>query len=101
MRTLKTEFSKNGMNYKILGRTEKYYLAEVKSQENPNSKYPYYEVGRIIIFGGRQINGRDIDKSEVLIGNEDFGKDPKGLEGFYNMANKQKAFDMFEQSKTT
>jgi hypothetical protein len=99
MKTLKTEIKKNGMIYKIIDRTKSYYLAEVRSQENPNSLYPHYEVGRIIYNPAGKIKGSEVGNSETLIGNDGFGKDPKGIEGCYNFHGREMAFESFKKAQ--
>jgi hypothetical protein len=73
MKTLPTEFNKNGMKYRIIDRSETRYLAEVYSLESGN--LGAYETGRILRHEGFKIGGRDVEAGENIIGNEAFGKD--------------------------
>ena len=77
METLKTEFVKNDINYKIIERSESRYFAELSSTFSGN--VIGYETGRIVRTNGGKatMGGKDVvfKPSENIVSNEQFGKD--------------------------
>ena len=77
MKTLKEEFKKNDMLYKILERTKNFYFAELRSTET--GRVVSYESGRIVVKKQRIIKGKIIEANEAIVSNEQFGKHPADM----------------------
>lgn len=97
MKKLKTEFSKNKMQYRILERSKNYYFAEVRSTETGN--IVAYESGRIISHSGYKIHGNKVEPGEHMVGNNEFGRHDADYSA--NVKNKEKALKIFKQFSAT
>jgi len=93
MKALPQTFRKNGMVYSILERSTKYYFAKVVPAEYPETKYPEYESGRIVIRPDREIFGRLVEGSENIISNEHFGRHPSEI----SSRNREKIYSVFRR----
>ena len=89
------EFNKNGVHYKIIDRSEGYYLAEVSSIDT--GTIHTIEVGRIMIGQPNEFMGK-VEAFEYIVGNEAFGSDALGIEGAFNCGN-DKGRMAFERCK--
>jgi len=70
--TLNETFRKNGLVYKLLGRTAKAALFELKL---PTGEVSGYEVCRIHLRRACMLNGREYPEAEVTPSNSEFGDD--------------------------
>ena len=68
MRTLKTQFRKNGLDYTLLKRTNKIALFQL----GPSSLPDGYEVCRIYIMRPHKAFGVDFEESEIISSNDQF-----------------------------
>lgn len=68
METLKETFRKNGLNYKLLDRTDKVAVYELKI-----GTVVGYEVCKIYFNKARTLWGKDLPESESVPSNEQFG----------------------------
>lgn len=74
MKTLKTHFSKNGLDYTFLKRTNKIALFQLGLSACPDG----YEVYRIYIMKPYRAFGVDFEESEIISSNDQFFKDGSG-----------------------
>ena len=92
MKILKTQFSKNGLDYTLLKRTDKIALFQLGHLPNPDG----YEVCRIYIMRPHKAFGVDFEESEIITSNDQFLTDGSGsfrsldraLKHFDNLSNK-------------
>jgi hypothetical protein len=89
MKKLETTFSKNGIDYETIKRTEKVGLFKLTL----DNEHVGWEVARIIQNDARTIAGVDIEAGESIVGNEAFGSD--GSKAFFPMY-EEKANDYFD-----
>ena len=87
MRTLKTQFRKNGLDYTLLKRTNKIALFQL----GPSSLPDGYEVCRIYIMRKHKAFGIDFEESEVITSNDQFYADGSGA--FRSLDRALKHFD--------
>ncbi len=71
METLKSEFRKNGIDYRLLDRTAVAALFELRCE----GEVCGYEVAKIIIQPAQTLYGKDYPEKEVLPSDELFGKE--------------------------
>lgn len=97
MNTLKTEFVKNDMHYKILERSKHFYFAELSSTDS--GVVVAYESGRIVSYKSGKIKKEDrtfeVDAGESIIGNSQFGK--HDVDRAYTVNNKEKCYQYFKK----
>ncbi|MGV8139462.1 MAG: hypothetical protein AB2L20_30060 [Mangrovibacterium sp.] len=96
MKLLNTDFRKNGMEYRIIKRSQTRYIAEIDGR--------WLETGRIIVkkprtvsFEGRQVV---LKERESIPDNEHFGKDPARCEKCMRVNNREKIEAYFDQGNT-
>jgi hypothetical protein len=87
MKTLKTQFRKNGIDYTLLKRTDKIALFKLGPSSDPDG----YEVCRIYIMRPHKAFGIDFEESEIITSNDQFLTDGSG--SFRNLDNAQKHYD--------
>jgi hypothetical protein len=87
MKTLKTEFRKNELDYTLLKRNDKVALYQIGPTEYPDG----YEVSRIYIMRPHKAFGVDFEESEIISSNDQFLFDGSGA--FRNLDNALKHFD--------
>ena len=87
MKILKTQFKKNGLDYKLLKRTDKIALFQIGHTSYPDG----YEVCRIYIMRPHKAFGVDFAESEVISSNDQFLTDGSG--SFRNLENALKHYD--------
>jgi len=78
MEKLKEVFRKNGLDYRLLDRTEKVALFE---QKLPTGEMAGYEVCKIHIMKACVMHGKDYPEAEITPSNERFGFD--GSKAFF------------------
>ena len=74
MKILKPQFSKNGLDYNLLKRTDKIVLFQLGHLPNPDG----YEVCRIYIMRPHKAFGVDFEESEIITSNDQFYADGSG-----------------------
>lgn len=74
MRILKIHFSKNGLEYTLMKRSDKIALFQLGPTEYPDG----YEVCRIYIMRPHKAFGVDFEESGVISTNDQFFKDGSG-----------------------
>ncbi len=74
MKTLKTHFSKNGLDYTLIKRNEKVALFRLGPESYPDG----YEVSRIYILPTHNAFGVEFEESEVISSNSQFFEDGSG-----------------------
>lgn len=96
MEKLKETFQKNGMEYRIIKRSETRYIAEINGR--------WLETGRIIVkkpktvfFGERQVV---LGERESIPDNEHFAKDPAKCEKCMRSTQKEKIEEYFHRGNT-
>ena len=89
------EFGKNGMWYKVIDRNEHYYLAEVYNEKG--GCVVSIECGRLLVSEGSGMLAL-MGQWEHIPGNEQFGRDPHGLELCFPPKDRNKAMDVFSSS---
>ena len=87
MRTLKTQFRKNGLDYTLLKRTNKIALFQL----GPSSLPDGYEVCRIYIMRKHKAFGVDFEESEIITSNDQFYADGSGA--FRSLVDALKHYD--------
>jgi hypothetical protein len=87
MKTLKTQFRKNGLDYRLLKRTDKIALFQLGPSSDPDG----YEVRRIYIMRPHKAFGVDFEESEIISSNDQFLFDGSG--SFRNLDNALKHYD--------
>ena len=87
MKTLKTHFSKNGLDYTLLKSTDKIALFQLGLSACPDG----YEVCRIYIMKPHQAFGVDFEESKKISSNDQFIKDGSG--SFRTLDNALKHFE--------
>ena len=87
MKTLKTEFRKNGLDYTLIKRTDKIALFQLGFLPDPDG----YEVCRIYIMRPHKAFGVDFEESEVISTNDQFFTDGSGA--FRSLDNALKHYD--------
>ncbi len=87
MRQLPEQFSKNGLNYRLVMRNDKVALYELTWGGDCCG----WEVARIFTYGERAINGRTIEAAEALPSNEMFGMEGKltKSQAFHSLSRKK------------
>ena len=68
MKTLKTQFRKNGLDYTLLKRNDKIALFQLGLSAYPDG----YEVCRIYIMRKHKAFGVDFEESEIITSNDQF-----------------------------
>ena len=86
MKILKTQFSKNGLDYTLLKRTDKIALFQLGFLPDPDG----YEVCRIYIMRPHKAFGIAFEESEIITGNDQFLTDGSG--SFRTLDSAQKHF---------
>lgn len=71
MKTLPTEFSKNGFNYKLIERNS---VAAIYSQSS-EGRINGYEVIKVKVFPEREVMGKKVEAGEYYPGSEKWGTD--------------------------
>jgi len=84
MKTLKTEFRKNGLDYTLLKRIDKIALFLLGPSSDPDG----YEVCRIYIMRPHKAFGINFEEAEVISTNDQFLSDGSG--SFRNLNNAMK-----------
>ncbi len=74
MKTLKTHFSKNGLDYTLIKRNEKVALFRLGPESYPDG----YEVSRIYILLPHKAFGVEFEESEIISSNSQFLQDGSG-----------------------
>ena len=87
MKSLKTHFSKNGLDYTLLKRTDKIALFQLGLSSYPDG----YEVCRIYIMRKHKAFGIDFEESEIISSNDQFYADGSG--SFRSLDNALRHFD--------
>jgi hypothetical protein len=87
MKTLKTSFSKNGLDYTLMKRTDKIALFQLGPSIAPDG----YEVCRMYIMRPHKAFGVDFEESEIISSNDQFMTDGSG--SFRNLDNAFRHFD--------
>lgn len=87
MKTLKTHFSKNGLDYTLLKRTDKIALFQLGPSIAPDG----YEVCRIYVMRPHKAFGVDFEESEKISSNDQFMADGSG--SFRTLDNALRHFD--------
>jgi hypothetical protein len=87
MKTLKTQFRKNCLDYTLLKRTDKIALFQLGFSFSPDG----YEVCRIYIMRPHKAFGIDFEESEIISSNDQFLFDGSG--SFRNLDNALKHYD--------
>ena len=88
MKTLKTQFRKNGLDYTLHKRNDKIALFQLGLSAYPDG----YEVCRIYIMRKHKAFGVDFEESEIISSNDQFLTDGSG--SFRNLDNALRHFDM-------
>lgn len=87
MKTLKKQFSKNGLDYTLLKRNDKIALFQLGLSTDPDG----YEVSRIYIMRKHKAFGVDFEEAEVISTNNQFIADGSG--SFWSLDKAMKHFD--------
>ena len=87
MKTLKTHFSKNGLDYTLLKRNDKIALFQLGPSIAPDG----YEVCRIYIMRPHKAFGVNFEESEKISSNDQFMADGSG--SFRDLDNALRHFD--------
>jgi hypothetical protein len=87
MKKLKTYFSKNGLDYTLIKRTDKIALFQLGPSIAPDG----YEVCRIYIMRPHNAFGVEFEESEIISSNDQFMADGSG--SFRNLDNALRHFD--------
>ena len=74
MKTLKTHFRKNGLDYTLMKRTDKIALFHIGPSIAPDG----YEVSRIYIMRSHKALGVEFEESEIISSNSQFYPDGSG-----------------------
>jgi hypothetical protein len=91
MKTLKTHFSKNGLDYILIKRTDKIALYQLGLSAYPDG----YEVCRIYKMPKHKAFGVEFEESEVITSNDQFYKDGSG--SFRSLDNALRHFDKLSE----
>lgn len=89
MKTLKNEFGKNGLTYKLIKRTDKVALFGLTGEYT--NKVITYEVDPIRVIPANTRFGRDFEETEAITSNEQFGRD--GSAHIHKLKDALKYFD--------
>jgi hypothetical protein len=87
MKTLKTQFRKNSLDYTLIKRTDKIALFQLGLPSCPEG----YEVSRIYIMRPHKAFGVDFEESEIISSNDQFLTDGSG--SFRNLDNALKHYE--------
>jgi hypothetical protein len=87
MKTLKTHFSKNGLDYKLLKRNDKVALFQLGLSAYPDG----YEVCRIYVMRKHKAFGVNFEETEIITSNNQFFTDGSGA--FRSLDKALKHFD--------
>jgi hypothetical protein len=91
MKTLKTHFSKNGLDYKLLKRNDKVALFQLGLSADPDG----YEVCRIYIMRKHKAFGVNFEEAEIITNNNQFFTDGSGA--FRSLDKALKHFDKLSE----
>jgi hypothetical protein len=92
MKTLKTHFSKNGLDYTLIKRNAKVALFRLGPESYPDG----YEVCRVYIMRPHKAFGVDFEESEFITSNSQFIEDGSG--SFRDLGNALRHFDKLTAS---
>ena len=92
MKILKTHFSKNGLEYRLMKRNDKVAIFQLGPTEYPDG----YEVCRIYIMRPHKAFGVDFEESEVISTNDQFYADGSG--SFRNLDNALRHYDKLSEN---
>ena len=93
MKTLKTQFSKNGLDYTLLKRNDKIALFQLGHLPDPDG----YEVCRIYIMRPHKAFGVEFEESEIITSNDQFHADGSGA--FRSLDSALKHYDKLFESE--
>jgi hypothetical protein len=91
MKTLKTQFRKNGLDYTLLKRTDNIALFQLGPSLYPDG----YEVCRIYNMRPHKAFGIDFEESEIISSNDQFLTDGSG--SFRSLENALRHFDKLSE----
>ncbi len=92
MKLIKTHFSKNGLDYTLIKRNEKFALFRLGGESYPDG----YEVSRIYVLPPHKAFGVEFEESEVISSNSQFLEDGSGA--FRDFGNASRHFDKLTAS---